>query len=311
MKRWDRLVDLYMEEYTAAGRAEETIKGARRELDRWGTWLKNQRPRPELAEVDADSVVAYLKGRGAFRSKATVYAAMSKLRGMGEFLVRENVWRNNPLRWMHGPKIDSRSRMPKRISGEAMQALWEQAAHHRYGFYRGLWITLLAVFYGTGARRGEIFRLNLSDWQREEGVLLIDGRKTGRERHIPVPPLSYQCLEAYLPKRQNHLEALGLADEPALFVNRYGSRLSAAAISRGIQNLTDGNAESSITLHQFRHTCASDLLEAGVRLPEVQSFLGHQAIGTTMRYLHVADPQLHAAVRFHPINNILSSGGTR
>jgi site-specific recombinase XerD len=51
------------------------------------------------------------------------------------------------------------------------------------------------------------------------------------------------------------------------------------------------------------------LLEAGTRLPEVQSFLGHQAIGTTMRYLHVADLQLHEAVKVHPVNEILSGGG--
>jgi site-specific recombinase XerD len=281
----------------------------RRELDRWGAWLKNRDPRPKLEEVDADSVVAYLKGRGAFRSKATVYGAVSKLRGMGEFLVRESVWTSNPLRWMHGPKLDSRSRLPKRISPAAMQAMWEKAANHRYGFSRGLWITLLAVFYGTGARRGEVFRLDVADWQREDGVLLIDGRKTGRERRIPVPPLTYQCLEAYLPKRQNHLEALGLADERALFVNRYGGRLTGGAISRGIQKLAGNDEESAVTLHQFRHTCASDLLEAGTRLPEVRSFLGHQAIGTTMRYLHVADPQLHEAVKVHPVNEILSGGG--
>jgi site-specific recombinase XerD len=309
MKRWDRLVEQYMEEYAAAGRAENTIKGVRSELDRWGNWLKNQRPRPKLEEVGADSVVEYMKGRGSFRAKATVYGAMSKLRCMGEFLVRESIWLSNPLRWMHGPKLDSRSRMPKRISAEAMQALWERAAHHRYGFYRGLWITLLSVFYGTGARRGEIHRLNVTDWRREEGVLLIDGHKTGRERQLPVPSLTQQCLEAYLPQRQNHLEALGLTDEPAFFVNCYGRRMREGAISRGIKNLIDGKEKSAITLRQFRHTCASDLLEAGVRLPEVQRFLGHQSIGTTMRYLHVADPQLHEAVKVHPINDILSKGG--
>ena len=55
MKRWDRLVDQYMEEYEAAGRAAETVKGTRRELERWGSWLKNLRPRPALEEVNAES----------------------------------------------------------------------------------------------------------------------------------------------------------------------------------------------------------------------------------------------------------------
>jgi integrase len=62
-----------------------------------------------------------------------------------------------------------------------------------------------------------------------------------------------------------------------------------------------------LTLHQFRHTCASDLLEEGIRLPEVQRQLGHQAISTTVRYLHVADPQRREAVERHPINTILGT----
>jgi site-specific recombinase XerD len=50
-------------------------------------------------------------------------------------------------------------------------------------------------------------------------------------------------------------------------------------------------------------------LEAGVRLPEVQQLLGHQTISTTMRYLHVADPPLHQAIKVHPLNDILALGG--
>jgi site-specific recombinase XerD len=172
-----------------------------------------------------------------------------------------------------------------------------------------LWVTLLSVFYGTGMRRGDVFRLDVSDWCREEGLILVRNSKTGQERRVPVPAVTWQCLEAYLPKRQNHLEALGRSDESALFVNRYGGRLTASAISRGIQKLGSGCSETPITMHQFRHTCASDPLEAGVRLPDVQQLLGHQTVSTTMRYLHVADPQLHQAVKVHPLNEILAAGG--
>ena len=51
-----------------------------------------------------------------------------------------------------------------------------------------------------------------------------------------------------------------------------------------------------VSLHQFRHSCASDLLEAGVHLAEVQRILGHQGIATTVRYTHIADPQRRAAM---------------
>ena len=43
----------------------------------------------------------------------------------------------------------------------------------------------------------------------------------------------WRCLEAYLPKRQNHLESLGRTHELALFVNRRGEQFQASSISSG------------------------------------------------------------------------------
>jgi site-specific recombinase XerD len=62
------------------------------------------------------------------------------------------------------------------------------------------------------------------------------------------------------------------------------------AVSRGVQAVARRCGLEHVTLHQFRHTCASDLLEGGVHLPAVQQWLGHQTITTTVRYLHIADP---------------------
>lgn len=307
MRRWDGLVDRYLEEYEAQGRASGTIAGLRSELDRFGMWLKHRRPRPRLEEVDSDLLIGYLQSRTAFRAKATLSGVMSQLRGVGEFLTREGIWASNPLRWMKGPKLDPRSRLPRRISRPAMSQLWEAAATSRYSNSRWLWLTVLGVFYGTGARRGEVQRLNVADWDREGGLLHFDGRKTSWERRVPVPPLVQQCLEAYLPKRQNHLESLGCSEETALFVNKYGARLSGPSISGGIKSIARRCEQDQVTLYHFRHTCASDLLEDGVHLRKVQCLLGHQVIGTTMRYLHIADPQLHASVRMHPINNMLKT----
>ena len=45
------------------------------------------------------------------------------------------------------------------------------------------------LYYGTGLRRGELERLNLDAFDRPEGTLRIDGRKTGRERCVPLPEM--------------------------------------------------------------------------------------------------------------------------
>lgn len=306
MKEWDEVAERYLEEYEARGMSWETVRRVRREVERWWLWLRHRhrRPRPGLGEVDADLIVRYVKERTRFRSKATLSAVMSTLRGLGEFLVREGVWGSNPLRWMHGPKLNGR-RVPRRLNRQAMERLWRAAAANRQGYYRRLWLAVLGVLYGTGARRGEVVRLNLSDWDRDEGVLSLDGQKTGWQRRVPVPELTARCLEAYLAAREDHLGRLGVAEEPALFVNRWGERVTENSMTSGMQRLRERSGVEGVTLHWFRHTCASDLLEHGASVAEVRQVLGHRTIGTTVRYLHVADPQRHAAAALHPINQML------
>ena len=42
--------------------------------------------------VDSDLPIRYIRGRSAYKAKATVSSIMSVMRGMGEFLVRRGVW---------------------------------------------------------------------------------------------------------------------------------------------------------------------------------------------------------------------------
>ena len=307
MRRWDRMMDGYMDEYLGRGRAPGTVARVAQILSAWGQWMKRRRPRPRLEKVGVELLTAYMRSRGSFRSKSTVYGTLSVMRGMGDYLVREGVWIVNPLRWMKGPKVTPYSRLPKRIGAKEMEMLWHEAALKRDPYRRHLWVAVLAMLYGTGLRRGELERLDVSSWDRDTGILRIDGRKTGRERNVPVPDAVFSCLEAYLPQRQNHLEKLGRIDEKALLTNRLGERLSGASIRYGVHRMARRCGIELHSVHQFRHSCASDLLEAGVRLPEVQRILGHQAISTTMRYIHIADPQRREAVARHPINGWLDA----
>jgi site-specific recombinase XerD len=199
----------------------------------------------------------------------------------------------------------------RRVGAVAQRRLWQAAAGTRGAYGRQLWLAVLGVLYGTGARRHEVVELDVEDWDRREGVLSLNGRKTGRERRLPVPELTARCLEAYLAMRAEHLGAAGGNGEAALFVNRWGDRLSEGAVSRGLRRLRERAEVEGVTLHWFRHTCASDLLEDGATLPEVQRYLGHRCIGSTMRYVHVADPQRQRAAEVHPINAMLREEAAR
>lgn len=307
MRRWDGLLERYLALQHTRGLASVTIEQRERELLRFGCWLKTRKPKPKLEDVGAELIVRYVQSRGAFHSRSTVCGVTSILRSVGELLVQEGVWKTNPLRWMRGPKMDPRRQLPRRIGRAQQQALWAAAQKRRQEHARYQAVCVLAVLYGTGLRRGELERLDVDDWDREASVLKIDGRKTGAERHVPVGEAVWRCIEAYLPHRHNRLEAKSCLEERALLVNTLGERLSGQGVGNLIARLSSDAGLPTVTLHQFRHSCASDLLEAGVTIPEVQHVLGHACIQSTIRYAAVADPQRALAMSRHPVNGFLAA----
>lgn len=307
MRGWDRLLDGYLVEYGARGLADGSVERVASVLHQWGAWLKRCRPRPQLETIDAPLIERFIRSRGAFHAKSTTYGTISVMRGLGEYLVREGAWQSNPLRWMRGPRISPYHRLPARLQPSEMQAMWREAAIAPGAYRPRLWLAVLSLLYGTGLRRGELSRLTVMQFDREAALLRIDGRKTGRERQVPVPELTYRCLETYLPLRHNELARMGAVGESRLLISHQGRPLSEHAISMGIHRIAKRAGVSLRSVHQFRHTCASDLLEAGATLAEVQHILGHQYIGTTVRYTHIADPQRRAAIALHPLNEWLGA----
>jgi site-specific recombinase XerD len=305
MRRWESLVDDYLEQCRARGLVEATVALRMHTLDDWGRWLRRRRPRPVLGQIAAQLHVDYLASRSSFRAKSTVYGTLSVMRGMGDYLVQRGLWSSNPLRWIKGPKITPYSHLPRRLDREHMEALWHAAATRRGAYSQQLWVTILALLYGAGLRRGELARLDVACFDRAHGTLRIDGRKTGQERCVPLPELTCRALEAYLPARHNCLERVAALEQHALLISPSGGRLRAESISMGLHVMARRAGIPFHSVHQFRHSCASDLLAAGVHLADVQRILGHRVIATTVRYTHIADPQRRLAIARHPINDWL------
>ena len=54
--------------------------------------------------------------------------------------------------------------------------------------------------------------------------------------------------------------------------------------------------KKNITPHSLRHSYATHLIEAGIDLIEVQKYLGHHSILTTVRYTHLTGQTKHHAI---------------
>jgi site-specific recombinase XerD len=79
-----------------------------------------------------------------------------------------------------------------------------------------------------------------------------------------------------------------------LFVNRFGHPLSRSGIANLIERYTTKAAATMpslqgqrVTPHTFRHTTAMHLLQSGVEVNVIRSWLGHASIATTNRYIEI------------------------
>lgn len=306
MKRWDSIIRKYEDVLFGKNLYASTISGRIAELDKFGLWLKKQRPIPVLEDLKEEHFSSYLIKRTHFKSKSRISSIMSHLRCLGDFLVLEKILIRNPMTWLQGPSINLRSLNPKRLTKEEITKLFTQASINLNNHEQHVVLVILAVLYGTGCRRGELERLCIDDFLEQDKYLILDGQKTRQERKILLPPDVYSLILGYLPYRKNALIKGNCPNEKRLFVKSNGKPLLSANISKRVFTLAKKAGIKLLTLHQFRHTCASDLLANGVTIFQVQNVLGHSAPGTTMRYFHLSSPERKNAMKLHPINTMLA-----
>ena len=76
----------------------------------------------------------------------------------------------------------------------------------------------------------------------------------------------------------------------ALFLNRYGGRLSQRSIQEKVRRYaTKAGIDSNVHTHTLRHSFATHMLEGGADLRVVQELLGHASPATTQIYTHVTN----------------------
>ena len=88
----------------------------------------------------------------------------------------------------------------------------------------------------------------------------------------------------------------------ALFLNRYGQRLSRRSIERMVRSYgIRSGARDGVHPHTLRHTFATHMLEGGADLRVIQELLGHSRPSTTQVYAHVTKREARTAyLKHHP-----------
>lgn len=191
---------------------------------------------------------------------------------------------------------------------EVAQLLAAAKHYHHANVGPRLMRTLLLILYCTGVRFGEAVRLQLSDVDMANGMLLIRESK-GRSRSVPFGKDLGREIQCWLAERAQIVSLRGAAD--ALFLREDGRvlRLNRAgeAVTRLVrqQALKPSRGRIGPRPYDWRHTHAvhrlTDWYRQGVdihaRLPWLSAYMGHLNVLGTEVYLHATPELLRLASR--------------
>lgn len=239
-------------------------------------------PQPAPGQLGVNELREWMVGlwdRGL--SSVSVRRKVSSLRSFYGWCRARGLSEANPAQYLRLPK--TARKVPQVLDPEAVNVLVDNVGKQELKRpFPERDRAIFELLYGCGLRVSELTGLSLGDLDLEERWLRVRG-KGSKERLTPVAAPAVEALRRYLKVRQAG------EGEAAVFVNYKGGRLTTRAvhmITRFYAQMLLG--DPSVHPHEFRHSYATHLLNAGADLRAIQELLGHASLSTTQIYTKVA-----------------------
>lgn len=286
----------------AKGHRKTTCYAYNADLGLWATWLQEAGKdwrRARAADVEQFNAWQ-LRERKI--SVAIVTRRLSTLSSFYRWALRHEIVEGDPVYLADKPKrprrmpvwlekeeqtrleatLKSRENIPINIFGENKTKMTE--TRRRYELLFGLLLN-------SGLRISEALGLKISDVRLVEGMaksVRVIG-KGDKERLVPLPD-AFGAVFGFWLKDQPRGEFV-FARAPR---QKPVSSQAARAYLRGM--LRQAGIDKKISPHKLRHTYATNLLNAGAELVDIQALLGHSTLNTTQIYAHVGQDRMEKVV---------------
>jgi len=227
-----------------------------------------------LTHQDISNFVAYEQARG--QKTQTVVNYLRIVYAFIKYLVDQDVLPDTVME--RKIRIKLPEALPRAITPEDQQRLLGAIRSDRD---RALILLLLR----TGMRIGELLEVQVSDISvAERKIMIYLGEKNFQGRAVYYGEDAKQALKKWLKIRPGNSTSLFPGRSPGRSI----TYVTAWHAMRNILNRA-GLSDKGYSLHSLRHTFATDMLNAGMRLEVLQQLLGHQEIEMTMRYARITD----------------------
>ena len=240
-------------------------------------------PLTEVLSQDVEEYAHDLTRKG--KSPATVTRSVASIKSFYNCLISRGEIDRNPAKGVVPAKVERK--LPQILTGKEVELFLEQPECTDLKGYRDR--AMLELLYATGIRVSELIGLNLEHINLSAGFIRCVSRD--KERIIPLYPAAIRALSDYLEHVRPQM--LEHPDEPALFVNMSGERMSRQGFWKIIKHYQEkAGIQKEITPHTLRHSFAAHLLENGADLRSIQEMLGHADISSTQIYTQIVSQKL-------------------
>lgn len=264
--------------------ASNTMSSYLRDIRQFEHWLETEGTAVEqVVQEDVESYIRYLTSQG--KSAATVTRSLASLKSFYSYLMSQGWVDRNPARGLAPAKVERK--LPQILTSKEVELFLEQPDPSDAKGCRDR--AMLELLYATGIRVSELIGLNLEHINLSAGFIRCVSRD--KERIIPLYPAAIRALSDYLEHVRPQM--LEHPDEPALFVNMSGERMSRQGFWKIIKHYQEkAGIQKEITPHTLRHSFAAHLLENGADLRSIQEMLGHADISSTQIYTQIVSQKL-------------------
>ena len=273
-----KLLNLFLSAKQVEGRSDKTLIYYKSTLEKMLLKIKKQ-----VYNINTDDLRRYLFDHKNYKqsSKTTIDNMRRIFSSFFSWLEDEDYIIKNPVRRIHRVKT---GRVVKDVlTDENLEILRDNCEEIRD-------LAIVELLTSTGIRVGELVNLNIEDINYYERECKVFG-KGESERVVYFDARTKIHLMEYLQTR--------IHENPALFVslNNPYKRLGISGVETRLRELGQKCKINKVHPHKFRRTMATNAIDKGMPIEQVQKLLGHVQIDTTMQYAMVNQSNVKQAHR--------------
>jgi len=280
-----KYIDKYLE-YLKVERkySNKTILSYKDDLIEYNEFLGNNFT--NILNIDMNIINNYMKYLYDRKiTKSSISRKLSSIRGLYNYLVREDIIKENHFNKIQNPKRELY--LPKFLKDEELDKIFSVCNSNNPTEERDTLI--IELLYATGIRVSELVNIKIKDINREEKLIKVLG-KGNKERMVIYNNHTKKALDTYLKDGYNYFNK---KSSEYLILNKNGNKLSERYIREIInKKVSQASLDIKISPHTLRHTFATDILENGADLMTVKELLGHESLNTTSIYTHITNEQI-------------------